>query len=320
MAIYVWGTGCGASELEEKGMKSDKIACYLDSNPAGKTFRNRPVLLPEQVTISEEDLVIVTTRQADAVAARCRELGIPGENVLFLKNHCTLLDRNDGCPLAEKLLGKELLEALLPRQHIISTPPSLVGRDPEGDNDYVRVATLELLRRRIRELPGALAELGVYRGGFAREINRRFPERTLYLFDSFGGFVPEEAAGELERNTCTEAFLQAHRNTAADRVLQSMPCPQSVVMKIGYFPHSLEGLEERFCLVSLDADFRDTTLEGLRYFWPRLVPGGYLMLHDWGSPKLTGVREALICYEEEVGCHLPGVPLPDLGNSLILCK
>ena len=320
MAIYVWGTGCGASEFLENGMESDRITAFLDSNPMGKTFRSRPVLLPEQVNIGPEDLVIVTARQSDEILARCQELGIPESNVLFLKNNCVLLDRNEGCTLAEELLGRELLSALRPRQHIISAPPSLRDGDPEGDNDYVRVATLELLCRRLQELPGAAAELGVYRGGFAREINRRLPGRTLYLFDSFAGFRQEEALEEQRRNTCGEAFLEAHRNTEADRVLRSMPHPESVIMKIGYFPESLEGLDTEFCLVSLDADFRDSTLAGLRYFWPRLTPGGYLMLHDWGSPDLTGVREALTCYEAEVGCHIPGVPLPDLGNSLILCK
>ena len=99
-----------------------------------------------------------------------------------------------------------------------------------------------------------------------------------------------------------------------------MPHPENITLKPGFFPDSLEGLEERFCLVSLDVDFYQTTLEGLRYFWPRLETGGCLLLHDWGSPKLPGVAEALADYERELGCRIPAVPLCDVGGSLVLCK
>ena len=41
---------------------------------------------------------------------------------------------------------------------------------------------------RERNIPGAAAELGVYKGDFAAEINKAFPDRTLYLLDTFEGF------------------------------------------------------------------------------------------------------------------------------------
>jgi DNA-binding PadR family transcriptional regulator len=56
-----------------------------------------------------------------------------------------------------------------------------------------------------------------------------------------------------------------------------MPHPDSITVKPGFFPESLEGLEERFCLVSLDVDFYQTTLDGLHYFWSRLEKGGYIL-------------------------------------------
>ena len=105
-----------------------------------------------------------------------------------------------------------------------------------------------------------------------------------------------------------------------EKVLSIMPYPEKVTVRPGFFPDSLEGLDERFCLVSLDVDFYQTTLDGLRYFWPRLEKGGCLMLHDWGSPGLPGVKAALADYERELGGTIPAVPLCDVGGSLILCK
>jgi hypothetical protein len=315
MGIYVWGTGCGASELIEAGLGPERISGFVDSYPMGDTFLGRPVFLPEELRPDNCGLLIITARHADAIAQRCRELRIPAEKCLFLKNSTVLSDRNDRCTAAAAILGEELLNKLLPIQHIIPTPAQLAQSRlpaPELSNDYVRLATLELLCRRLAHVPGAAAELGVYRGFFARCINCFLPDRKLYLFDSFEGFMEEAGAAE--------AFQAAHRNTAVDKVLAIMPHPEAVTVRPGFFPESLDGLEERFCLVSLDVDFYQTTLDGLRYFWPRLERGGYLMLHDWGSLKLPGVAKALADYEAEIGMTILSVPLCDVGGSLVLCK
>ena len=315
MGIYVWGTGCGASELLEKGLAPNRIAAFVDSFPGGAQYMGRPVILPEELDIADCDLLIITTRHADAIGTKCRELGLAAEKCLFLKNNHILTDRNEHCIIATELLGEALLENLLPRQHIVPAPAQLaegVLPDRELRNDYVRLATLELLCRKLAAVPGAAAELGVYRGFFARCINMLLPDRRLYLFDSFEGFG--------ENTGASESFQAAHANTTIEKVLSVMPHPEMVAVKPGFFPDSLEGLEERFCLVSLDVDFFEATLEGLRYFWPRLEKSGYLLLHDWGSPKLPGIAEALHCYEAETGAGIPAVPLCDLGGTLVLCK
>lgn len=316
MGIYVWGTGCGAAELMERGLPAERITAFVDSFPGSRVFLGKPVLLPAELPVSDCDLLIVTIRHADAVAERCAQLGLPARRCLYLKDSVVLSDRNAASESAARaLLGEELLQKLLPRQRLIPVPEQL--RDSRLSSqelgcDYARLAALELLCRRLEQVPGAAAELGVYRGAFARCINRLLPRRTLYLFDSFQGFAPDSGAGE--------AFQAAHENTSAAQVLSSLPHPEQAVLKPGFFPESLNGLEARFCLVSLDVDFETATLEGLRYFWPRLSPGGYVMLHDWGNPGLPGVAKALEQYQQELGTSLPSVPLPDLGGTLVLCK
>lgn len=316
MGIYVWGTGCGASELMAQGFQKESVMAFVDSFPSGSCFLGKPVLLPEEIPVSDCELLIATTRHAEAVAQRCHQLGIPPERCLFLKNGVFLTDRNAASrKTAELLLGEELTGTLLPRHFTIPGPGQLRGSTlpvQELENDYVRLSTLELLCRRLEGVPGAAAELGVYRGRFARCINRLLPERTLYLFDSFEGFDPAAGAGE--------AMQAAHENTDLRQVLEALPFPERAIVKPGFFPESLKGLEETFCLVSLDVDFEEATLEGLRYFWPRLSGGGYLLLHDWGNPGLPGPAKALERFCGELGHGVPSVPLPDLGGTLVLCK
>lgn len=314
MGIYIWGTGCGASELLERGLQLEQVSGFVDSFPGGSSFLGKPVILPQELNMDGCDLLIISARHADQIATQCQTLGIPAEKCLYLKNNCTLQDRNAGS-VAENILGRALLEQLIPRQRMVTTPASLsVSTLQEQDlsNDYVRLSTLELLCRRLGQVSGAAAELGVYRGFFARCINLLLPDRKLYLFDSFEGFAPDAGA--------PASFQAAHANTAVDKVLALLPHPEQAVVKAGFFPDSLNGLEEKFCLVSLDADFEQVTLDGLRYFWPRLEKGGYLLLHDWGSPSLPGVARALARFEEETGEKLPAVPLCDVGGSLVLVK
>ena len=74
MGIYVWGTGCGASELIEQGLAPERIAAFVDSYPSGEIFLGKAVLLPEKLNPENCELLIITTRHTEAVALRCEEL------------------------------------------------------------------------------------------------------------------------------------------------------------------------------------------------------------------------------------------------------
>ena len=317
MKLYIWGTGCGAGDLADHGLDVSGVCAFLDSAPVSDSFLGRPVLRPEEVRDGDIDLILVASRHAEAIGQKAAELEIAAKKLVFLKNNWQLTDRNRDYEAAEKILDPGYLDAVRAPQHAVRDPlwakdSPLTPRDLE--NDYVRMRTLEALCRELGNVPGAAAELGVYRGGFARCLNALLPERTLYLFDTFEGFDSEEAQEE------AEGFRQAHRNTGVEKVLRLMPHPEKVIVKQGLFPASLGGLEERFALVSLDVDLEESTLAGLRWFYPRLNPGGYLLLHDYNSPRLPGVKKALRRYEAELGKRLPAVPLCDVNGSLVLCK
>ena len=66
MGIYVWGTGCGASELLEQGFALSRVEAFVDSFPMGETFLEKPVILPQQLDISDCGLC-----QSGTAAACC---------------------------------------------------------------------------------------------------------------------------------------------------------------------------------------------------------------------------------------------------------
>lgn len=180
----------------------------------------------------------------------------------------------------------------------------------------VRGAVLSLLVTRLRDIPGDLAELGVYQGAFASRINRMFPERTLYLFDTFQGFDSRDL--EMERGY-SGAAAGDFSDTSLSVVLSKMVIPDRVIPRKGYFPETAEGLETRFALVSLDVDLYEPTLQGLRYFYPRLSSGGVILLHDYHNARFAGVRAAVEQYEREKGRILL-LPVGDLHGSVMIVR
>ncbi len=183
-----------------------------------------------------------------------------------------------------------------------------------------RVATLENCAREIRErnVAGNVAEAGVYQGGFAAYINKLFPNRKLYLFDTFEGFNEQDSAIELKNGF--SGASQDWGETSEEIVLSKMIRPENCIIKKGFFPETAADIkkDETFCFVSLDMDLYQPIYEGLKFFYPRLSKGGYIFVHDCRNLGYLGSRQALLdfCEEMSVGYVL----LQDEWGSAVITK
>jgi len=188
--------------------------------------------------------------------------------------------------------------------------------------DTIRTAVLCLCGDEIKRkaLSGNVAELGVYRGEFASKINQLFPDKMLYLFDTFEGFDDKDIVVEFKNkfSSATVTNKEVFSDTSVDLVLKAMKYPQKCIVKKGFFPQTAEGLEDKFCLVSLDADLYEPILQGLKFFYPRLEKGGYILIHDYNNDRYKGVKEAVCRFCD--GESITFLPLPDAAGSAIICK
>ncbi len=163
--------------------------------------------------------------------------------------------------------------------------------------DYFRISTLELIANEIhrRKVVGNVAEVGVYLGIFASKINEYFPDRILYLFDTFEGFNEKEVYKEKIRGNMTLTYDFA--NTTIDKVLSIMPHNNNCIIKKGFFPDTTIDIDDVFAFVSLDTDLYDPIYAGLNYFYPRLSKGGVIFVHDYYNEiRFKGVKEAVDKY------------------------
>lgn len=187
-------------------------------------------------------------------------------------------------------------------------------------HDHVRADMLYLLCRSVedRSVSGAMAELGVYKGATASLFHHYFPEKKLYLLDTFSGFDPKDV--EIESNqTGLKTTPEHFSDTAIASVKTRMNLQNDNVEFIqGYFPQSAtETLRnERFCLVHLDADLYAPTLAGLEFFYPRLTSGGILIIHDYNA--WPGVRKSVDQYCQSNS--IVPLPMPDKSGSCVILK
>ena len=152
-------------------------------------------------------------------------------------------------------------------------------------------------------LPGSIAELGVYQGSTARMIAEAKGGKKLFLLDTFSG-MPND---KISRNK-DDWEVNTHRDTSLAHVKNYLSKYSGVIYIDGTFPESINGQaanrlirEETFSLVNLDVDLYQSTLDGLNFFFPRLVKGGRLISHNYNlkdSPggRTPGVKEAFNRY------------------------
>jgi hypothetical protein len=152
---------------------------------------------------------------------------------------------------------------------------------------------------------GDVAEVGVCGGETAALLAAHMGERSLYLFDTFGGLpAPGKQDGQVFREGQFASPLETARrcvNHSRAHFFQ------------GLFPESARGLENHsFSVVHLDVDLYEATLAGFRWFFPRMVPGGMIVSHDYGWGP--GVNQAV----EEFLREEPGAMALQLGCTHVM--
>ncbi|EAI2016498.1 MULTISPECIES: TylF/MycF/NovP-related O-methyltransferase [Campylobacter] len=156
--------------------------------------------------------------------------------------------------------------------------------------NFIKIISLEFQNKNIM---GSVAELGVFRGKTAKEINRIFKNDIFYLFDTFEGFNEKDINEEI--GLAKQANINDFSNTSLNFVKKQMPYLDKCCFVEGYFPETIVKIpqDEKFKFVNIDMDLYQPILEGLVYFYPKLVKDGVILIHDYFHPYYTGAKRAV---------------------------
>lgn len=169
-------------------------------------------------------------------------------------------------------------------------------------------------------IPGATAEAGVFRGlgsylmcRVRREETPTFDGSGHFMIDSFEGLPPGRD------DDGPTAIVGRFNDTSVEHVRGALSeFPGATIVK-GWIPGAFAELpEQTYRFVHVDVDLHDSTLDSLEYFYPRMSPGGIIVIDDYG-PWPTGVWPG--CAKAvRTFCDRTGVPHTalDTGNAVIV--
>lgn len=331
MKILVWGRGIKFSLLRDRFIDMNKVIGFVDNNTTDGTYLGKKVYNPSEIVELEYDALIIASNSTEEIYTQCIELGIDISKTIFVYKNWKFEPLVDNTYLVEQVFGEDFARFLLNKYHIVNSPTldeinygNVMGfeHDRLYQDDYVRVRTLIMVAKEICEnnVEGDVAEFGVFRGDFAKNINIAFPDRKLWLFDTFGGFDSQEADKELKKGTVNNSYICAFQNTNEAIVMDKMEHPENVIIKKGVFPGTTNLVETKFSFVSIDVDLEESTFAGLEYFYPRLSVGGFIFIHDYNYGYFDAVKKAVQKYELDHGVRLIKVPLCDYDGTVVIAK
>lgn len=143
--------------------------------------------------------------------------------------------------------------------------------------DTARLANLWQLCR-MSNPAGAVAEIGVYRGGGALLLSQAAPGRRLFACDTFNGFQGQRL-GALDRLFTVEQF----RDSSAAQV-RGLLSPHAADFRLieGIFPDCDQaGVVDGLSFVHLDVDIHDATLACLRHVAGRCLDRALIVVDDY---------------------------------------
>lgn len=161
-----------------------------------------------------------------------------------------------------------------------------------NSGDLTRFYTIYLNVNQILDdgVPGDVVELGVYKGNSAALLATlaRRKNRHLYLFDTFAGFDSRDLHG------IDGAHPVIFTDTSVEAV-RDLVGTEGVSYVQGFFPESTSQvrLPEQIAIAHIDCDLYEPMKAGLECFYPRLAPGGILLLHDYASGCWPGAKRAI---------------------------
>ena len=196
----------------------------------------------------------------------------------------------------------------------------LKGNKENNCGDLARYYFLNLVSNQILKegLKGDVAELGVYKGNtaFLLALVARRLGSTAYLLDTFGGFSHRDLTGV---DSDKQSELMQFKDTSVMAV-HSLVGDENVRIIQGHFPESAAQMPDdlSFCLVHLDCDLYAPYHAALRYFYPRLIRGGFLIMHDYSSLAWDGAEKAV----DEFFADKPEkvIPIPDKSGTAVVRK
>ncbi len=171
-----------------------------------------------------------------------------------------------------------------------------------------------------QKLPGDFVECGVWRGFLATAIMNYLPwpvnNKNFFLFDTWDG-LDERHLTENERNNQTKLdHFKPYYSNQFNYVNEHFKNYKNVRLIQGSVPETLSTVNiERISFLSLDMNCAKPELAAAEYFWSRIVPGGMILLDDYGFVSYEDQKRGFDSFAKKHGLEILALPT---GQGLLI--
>lgn len=152
------------------------------------------------------------------------------------------------------------------------------------------------IAKSIRNVPGDLAECGVFHGGSSHLMLAATSETDKHLhgFDSFEG-LSEPNEIDLASKDYTFKWKKHDMRFDINKTHSNLRQHQGrFTLYKGWIPERfIEVQSRKFSLVHIDVDLYEPTKAALEFFYPRLSVGGVIVCDDYGFESCPGAKKAM---------------------------
>lgn len=132
-------------------------------------------------------------------------------------------------------------------------------------------------------------DLGVYKGGSSLFMQMCLLENkmknSLYIFDTFDG-IPNKSEFDIHN-------IGDIKGSNYERIKTIFKPFKNVKIFKGKIPETFEYLENsKISMVHIDLDNYDSVKSSLEFTYPRVLPGGYIIIDDYNCGSCPGAKKA----------------------------
>jgi hypothetical protein len=144
--------------------------------------------------------------------------------------------------------------------------------------------------------------------------------KTFYLLDTFAGLDPKFTTTSENRETALKVNEQSLRYgiyiNGAEMVRANFAEWKNHRIIVGAVPETLEQVDTRkVAYLHIDMNCAPPEVAALRFFWPRLAPGAFVLLDDYNYRGFDEQRLAMDALAKELGVAICALPT---GQGLLM--
>lgn len=164
----------------------------------------------------------------------------------------------------------------------------------------------------INKIDGDVVECGVFKGANCKFICNFFKEnnfeyKNVYLYDTFEGMPIasnedininsrknyNDYIKKIEKNSSQNNFYRyEHINNVQKNILSTNYNEEKILFIKGMVEDTIpKQMPDKISLLILDTDYYKSTIHELKYLYPLVVSGGFIIIDDYGT--WAGVKKAV---------------------------